>query len=81
MCAAQECRNFLLYYIPATLSGILPDKYYAHTLLLVKSMRILLANSITQDDLEVAHEFIELYTILYEEYYGTQSRYGVFGSH
>ena len=48
----------------------MPDKYYAHSLLLVKSMRILLSNSITHDDLEAAHEFIDLFTILYEEYYG-----------
>ena len=36
-------------------------------------MRILLSNSITQDDLEAAHEFIDLFTMLYEEYYGTLS--------
>jgi hypothetical protein len=36
-------------------------------------VRILLSNSITQDDLEVAQEFINLFTMLYEEYYGKLS--------
>ena len=67
--AAQECCNFLLYYIPATLSGILPDKNFIHTLLLVKSIRILLGMHIS-DDLQVAHEFLTLCVTLYEEYYG-----------
>ena len=65
--SAQECRNFLLYYVPATLSGILPDKYLV---LLAKSVRIRLGMHITRSDHEVAKQFIELYVMLYEEYYG-----------
>ena len=68
--AAQECRNFLLYYVPAALTGILPDKYLVHTLLLTKSVRMLLGMHITHNDLEAATEFIDLYVMLYEEYYG-----------
>ena len=70
LAAAQECRHFLLYYVPATLSGILPDPYLAHTLMLVKGVRILLGTHITPNDLQTAHNLLDVYVKLYEEYYG-----------
>ena len=67
---AQECRNFLLYYVPATLIGILPDQYFCHILLLVKGIRLLLGTNITPSDVEVADQLLKLFYKLYEEYYG-----------
>lgn len=56
--------------MPATLSGIVPEKYLTHTLLLVKGIRILLGTHITQRDLQVAHSLLELYIKFYEQCYG-----------
>lgn len=67
---AQECRNFLLYYVPVTLIGILPDQYFCHILLLVKGIRLLLGTNITPSDVEVAEQLLKLFYKLYEEYYG-----------
>jgi hypothetical protein len=66
---ATECRTFLLYYLPL-LHGILPDKYLVHALLLSKAMRLLLADEISQADIEIAENLLGLYWRLTEEYYG-----------
>lgn len=68
--SAAECRTFLLYYVPAVLHGILPDKYLVYVLLLSKSIRILLGNYIAVDDVEVAHTLLSVFWRLTEEYYG-----------
>ena len=69
-CIASEWQSFLLFYLPATLHGILLDKYYVHTLLLVKSIRILLADSITDERLKEADKMLKRFCKLMEEYYG-----------
>ncbi|CAI8020857.1 hypothetical protein GBAR_LOCUS12434 [Geodia barretti] len=66
---ATECRTFLLYYLPL-LHGILPDKYLVHALLLSKAMRLLLADEISQADIEIADNLLGLYWRLTEDYYG-----------
>ena len=66
---ATEFRSFLLYY-PVVLCGILPDRYLAHLLLLSKAMRILLGNSISPNDLQLAQELLNLFWKLHERYYG-----------
>ncbi len=67
---ATECRTFLLYYIPATLHGILPDKYLVHVLLLAKAVRILLGDHILAADVERAGHLLNLFCQLTEKYYG-----------
>lgn len=47
---ASEWKNFLLFYIPAVLPGILPDKFLAHVFLLIKSIRIMLSSEIIEED-------------------------------
>ena len=66
---ATEFRSFLLYY-PVVLCGILPDCYLAHLLLLSKAMRILLGNSISPSDLQLAQQLLDLFRKLHERYYG-----------
>lgn len=44
---ASQCQTFLLYYLPSTLHGILPDKYLAHVLLWSKVLKILLDNCVS----------------------------------
>ena len=57
--------------MPATLIDILPDKYYIHFFLLVKSIHILLGNSITEEDLQLTDTLLQKFCFLYENYYGT----------
>ena len=59
-----ECRNFLLYYIPSVLSGILPDQYVGHAMLLSKSVRLLLGNYISMDDVNTAEELLHIFVRL-----------------
>ena len=70
---ASEWRSFLLYYIPTTLFGILPNKFYVHAILLTKALRILLADCINDDDLQLAEKLLKQFCVLYEEYYGKRS--------
>ena len=67
---ASEWRSFLLYYIPTTLFGILPNKYYLHAILLTKALRILLADSISTDNVQLAQKLLMKFCRLYEDYYG-----------
>lgn len=66
---ATEFRSFLLYY-PVILYGILPDHLVAHLLLLSKAMRILLWESISQLDLNLAQELLDLFGKVNKKYYG-----------
>ena len=74
---AQECRHFLLYYLPVTLSGISSKqvKYLIHVFLLMKAVRIciLLGTSFTRNDLQTAHGLLDLYVMKFEGYYGLLS--------
>ena len=63
----------MLYYIPTTLLGILPNKFYVHAILLTKALRILLADCINNDDLQLAEKLLKQFCVLYEEYYGKRS--------
>jgi hypothetical protein len=66
---ASEWRNWLLFYSLFTLQGVLPSVYFAHYLLLVESVFILLSNSITPDELTYAehqlHNFVGEFSVLY----------------
>jgi len=60
----------MFFYVPATLHGILGDKYYIHAFLLIKAMRILLADEISQTHLALAEKMIKKFCELMEQYYG-----------
>ena len=62
--------SFLLYYVPVTLCGILPDKYYVHVMLLVKAVRILLATKVCVKLIDVAENVLQRFCKLMEEHYG-----------
>ena len=70
LCAAAEYRTFLLYYVPSALCDIIKDKYLIHLLLLTKSMRILLADSISDENLQLATSLLTLFSQLHLHYYG-----------
>ena len=69
-CIASEWKSFLLYIIPVAMNGILPEKYYVHVLLLVKSIRLLLADCVTQVGLKLAEKLLRKFCCLFEDYYG-----------
>ena len=69
LCVAAEYRTFLLYYAPSALFGIITEKYLIHLLLLTKSMRILLADSISEEALELANHLLTLFSQLHLHYY------------
>jgi hypothetical protein len=66
---ASEHRNWLLFYSPIALKGILSSTYYKHWLLLVNAFRLLLGKNLTISELATAriliHRFIELVSSLY----------------
>eukprot|EP00734_Pompholyxophrys_sp_LG126_P000432 Pompholyxophrys_sp_v1_NODE_180_length_1329_cov_2.716641.p1 type:complete len:414 gc:universal NODE_180_length_1329_cov_2.716641:1266-25(-) len=69
---AYEFRNFLLYYGPAILPGILPDIYLAHFLLLSTGFRLGLGLEITEADLQEADFCFQLFYYLTGKIYGLQ---------
>ena len=69
-CIASEWKLFLLFYVPATLYGVLPMKYYAHVFLLIKAMRILLNEYIDHRSLALADQLLAKFCKLMEQYYG-----------
>ena len=71
---ATECRTFLLYYLPV-LSGILPDRYLAHALLLSKALRLLLGDQVSLADIDISENLLMLFWRLTEEYYGERMSY------
>ena len=71
--AASEWKSFLIFCVPATLNGILKNKYYIHAFLLVKSIRILLADSISKEGMQLAESMLMKFCTLMEQYYGTNT--------
>ena len=67
---ASEWKSFLLYLVPATLNNILPDQYYVHVFLLIKAVRILLSDSISEEELKLAEKLLKKFCTLFEDYYG-----------
>ena len=60
------------FYLPVTLHGILTDKHI-HAMILVKAVRILLGNKVSEDDIRVAEKLLKKFCKLMEEYYGQLS--------
>ena len=67
---ASECKVFLLYYLPAVLQGILPEKFFCHALILCKAIRLLTGSSISHAEIDTAEELLKLFWTLTEKYYG-----------
>ena len=65
--------KFFVFYIPAALPGILPDKYLVHVFLLIKVMRILLGNQISHDQIILSDKLLHKFCRLFEDYYGKSS--------
>ena len=66
---------FLLYYLPAVLIGILPDKFILHALILCKAIRLLVGDAVSFADIEIAEQLLFLFWRLMEKYYGKLLRY------
>ena len=60
----------MLYLVPATMNGILLDQYYVHVFLLIKAVRILLGDCISEAELKLAEKLLKKFHILFEDYYG-----------
>lgn len=58
---AQAWQNGLLYYSFPVLKGILSNKYLRHWASLVEGVSILLGSDTSQEDIDHAHEAVELY--------------------
>ena len=61
---------FLLYYLPVVVLGILPDKFLSHALILCKAVRLLVGDTVSYSDIEIAEELLCLFWRLTENYYG-----------
>ena len=62
--------DFPAVLLPPTVYGILEDKFYVHIFLLIKLVRILLANAISEEELQMAEKCLCKFCKLMEEYYG-----------
>ena len=66
---ASEWKSFLFFYIPV-MNGILPDQYYVHAFLLVKSLRLLLSCSISEADMQLTETLLHKFCSGMETLYG-----------
>jgi len=55
---ASEWRNWLLFYSLFVLNGILPGVYFAHYVFLVEGISLLLSDSISYSDLDIAENYL-----------------------
>lgn len=67
---ASELRSFLLFYGPAVLYNILPNPYYEHFLFISEAIFLLLQDSISESQLQLAERLLFHFCILFEGYYG-----------
>uniref|UniRef100_A0A7M5XKP2 Uncharacterized protein n=1 Tax=Clytia hemisphaerica TaxID=252671 RepID=A0A7M5XKP2_9CNID len=66
---ANECRNWMFYYAPMILNGILPDPYFSHFLLVVNGIFILQKEEITETELEFAEKCLKRFAVDMKEVY------------
>lgn len=69
---SAEWRNWLLYYSPVVLKGILPAKYFNHWMKFVEMMHYLLGSSISVEKLQILKTAMFDFVIKYQELYGKQ---------
>ena len=69
---ASEFRAWLLYYSLPVLSDLLPAEYIHHLSLLVSAMHILLSDTISPSDIDLAHNLLDLFYLLTSQLYPIQ---------
>ncbi|XP_064462210.1 uncharacterized protein LOC135372623 [Ornithodoros turicata] len=69
---ASELRSWLLYYSIPVLSGILPELYHQHFLLLVGSMHMLLSEAVAQQELDLAEVLLSCFVSATSDLYSKQ---------
>ena len=70
---ASEWRNFLLYYSPMALFGLLPEPYFSHFMLLSEAIYLLNQSAITFTEVFEAREKLELFVKDFQRYYGIEN--------
>ncbi|XP_026016884.1 uncharacterized protein LOC113018025 isoform X1 [Astatotilapia calliptera] len=70
---ASDWRAFLLFYAVSVLPGILQPSFLQHFFCLSISIHILLQESVSQNDLQLAHENLVLFVRNMEELYGEEN--------
>ncbi|XP_041860674.1 uncharacterized protein LOC121652139 [Melanotaenia boesemani] len=70
---ASEWRAFLLFYAISVLPGILHPTYVTHYLYLSFSIHILLQESVSEYDLQLAREYLKRYVKDMETFYGEEN--------
>jgi hypothetical protein len=66
---AHEFRNFLLFFLPVILEGIVPKKYLDHLKLLSESTYILLKSRISANEVDLCEEKLDEYVRGFQELY------------
>jgi hypothetical protein len=69
---ASELRHFLLLYSPVVLKDVLPRAYYAHWLLLVNGVTVLLGDAITSEMLSLSRSCFNKFVVLVSSLYGKE---------
>ncbi|XP_029997055.1 uncharacterized protein LOC115424088 [Sphaeramia orbicularis] len=70
---ASEWRAFLLFYVIHVLPRFLSCKFLEHFFLLSFSIHILLQESISQDDLQLAHDYLVHFVVNMKVLYGEEN--------
>ncbi len=70
---ASEYLNFLLYYGPVILDGILPAKYLEHFSLLSKAIFLFSKDSISPSDFNTAESSLKKFHLEFSKLYGEQN--------
>lgn len=69
---ASEVRSFLLYYAAVILKGKIPEPYYQHFLLLIRSVHILLQSAISTDEILLAECMLNIFVSDVRKLYGLE---------
>lgn len=70
---ASEWRSFLIFYGILCFDRVLGEKYREHFAMLSCAYFILLKNSITEEELDLAETYLRQYVFLTEQYFGLTS--------
>lgn len=66
----SECKVFSLYYLPAVLGGIFPDKFLSHALILRKAIKLLVGKAVSYTEIDIAEKLLHLFWRLTEKFCG-----------
>lgn len=70
---ANEYRNFLLYYLPYCLTGLLANQFLKHFNLLSSSIFILLKKQIKHQEIDEVEKTLNQFANEFEAFYGSQN--------